>query len=1483
MKSEPKDPLEIFTDRETPQKVFNEALDELMLEMPLLKNANKDAMCEHKEPRKHVFSFYGFAGLGKTTLLEKLKAEVLARNSEANKKQREIKYVSVDLEGRGQTRTSSRGLMKKIMNWLSSGERYNISEFPRTLWAMYLSYQKGGDPFEENLNDKTKEKTIKYANIALDFALNFVPFGNYIGIAKDMAKELIFKKKHISLEEVEEIFLRNLKDDENGKEKIKQMKNYGLQDLEKKLPEFFSEDLKVIAEKYGPFVFFIDTYEYKSDDSSGSKTIFDDTEKLLQVIISEVDYVVWVIAGREKLCGYDERRWGRVQNVEEHVLENLSDADIKKYMNYASIDDSMFPVFSNLSQGIPYILSLLYHKYLDLYDDRTKAHLDPNNYNLKNLTGENKIDSIEHRYLQYFNGKDKRFYYSLLSMRSWTDEQIKGLKPYLEDYDKSTYEIIKKMSIVKRIGEDGYAFQDSAWNVMMSSNLEELKEIKETTEEALLKYYVDIINASRLPDDTDVIKRIATLNIKEVDKTFAETIYPEIIYLIKLWRLTEVEEILSAFEPRYNKASDLFKFRYNCAQFRLFTQKGYYKEAGEKAKNCRELADKLVNSLDDEEFDKIDLEVKGIEAKANFNLGNTKLALEQSQQNLEDIQDVFGNKSKRYSQEQMKVADCLFKLGNWKESRDLYKVILNQLREFGANREEFAMCYSGIAKDLMLEGKYEEAIAQYDSAYNKMIGKKEKETPDTLNILLDKQVCFRCLWKYYEAEEILDYCKVQFEKLGSRYEYYAMRVVYESACWFLLWTDNKKALEQFNKAYTYYKEHLSPNHQQTLESLYGIYNCYDRREPKTCAKFTELYEKLKNDENFGAFHPFTVRVLKSLGRCLEYRNEKEALAKYEECYKIQRQQFGEESPIVLDTLENVATIQCAEESLKSWTKIYELRERLFGCCYRTCMALYQKAECLFILDRYDEALDDFTKFYENGYSSDSLKTRVLYRIIGCLYELGRFEEAHEKYSEVEQLYQNQLVLYDGDPFLYLKADTLYKLKKYNEALKAFTKYNEIYEKSENKKSDFVLFRIADSLYELGRYSEALENYTNCYELQKSFGTIFNSWVLDKIAICLYRLSQYDKALEVFSKCLEGFRHYERDDISSEKVFDVLYWKTKTLRHLGRYNEALEVSSECCEHYKKYLSENSENILVCRFANMLKVSAKEDEFSVVFNKLSEKLDNLQEKGKTSFQLGRYDEALEIFSECYDCRLETWGNNSKETLDALYWRAETLFKQGRLGDALSDFSKCYERGKIILTDNKERPSDILCRRAEILSELWNDTVTKELTLGKTPSFNIGEEALKNYSECYEYRKIVFGVDNEKTLDALYWKGFMLENLGNLNESLEVYSEYYIRCKIVFGDDNNKTQDALFMKAFVLRSLKRYEEALADYSKCYELTLKYFSEDEVLLQQLLSFIASILHELGREDEAMRVSNQADELDARLHQKWESESESESSLELL
>ncbi len=392
-----------FTDREEPRKVFWNTYDKMKSEVT---------------PNIHVISYYGFGGIGKSALLNKL-------NEEVSKKAPDSKVEFLDFDKLSQVNNNLLDILKVIRQDLK--DKYNFS-FPIFDLVTYVYETKLGKtaskPELNSIFDENKELGfLKDFITEIPLIGTFAKVIYYADVGKNLLKERLNNNK-----------LRH---------RLEEIESLSPEDIKQYLAYYFSIDLKEnIKNETAPFVFFIDTYEKLVNELNqvGDALKNDLWLRSDEGLICRVPNVLWVIAGREKLKWEDlDESWK--ETLDQHLLGTLSFQDTLHFLNLAGVDDEeLIHQLYDLTHGTPIYLDMC----VDTYVKLKEKGITPNIEDFGDDT-----TSLIKRFFMYMNDAERDFTTMLAFIGEWDDESIADIsKKMLGSFSASLYSKIKGFSFV---------------------------------------------------------------------------------------------------------------------------------------------------------------------------------------------------------------------------------------------------------------------------------------------------------------------------------------------------------------------------------------------------------------------------------------------------------------------------------------------------------------------------------------------------------------------------------------------------------------------------------------------------------------------------------------------------------------------------------------------------------------------------------------------------------------------------------------------------------------------------------------------------------------------------------------------------------------------------------------------------------------------------------------------------------------------------
>jgi tetratricopeptide (TPR) repeat protein len=323
------------------------------------------------------------------------------------------------------------------------------------------------------------------------------------------------------------------------------------------------------------------------------------------------------------------------------------------------------------------------------------------------------------------------------------------------------------------------------------------------------------------------------------------------------------------------------------------------------------------------------------------------------------------------------MADAHRNLGNWqKEDELLERVLTIQKYHYGHNHQKTLNTRNSMALLLSKQGKYEEALQDFQDLYEIKKRVLGPEHPDTLAIWDNMATVLNSQGKYEEA------------------------------------------LQAYQEVYEIQKRVLGPEHPGTLGNRTNMALALSNqgKYEEALQAYQEVYDTRKHV--LGPEHPETLINWNSIARVLNYQGKyEEALQAYQKFYHIQNRLLGPEHPDTLITRNNMAFVLDNqgkyEEALQAYQEVYDISKRLIGPDHPNTLAFQNNmALVLFKQGKYEEALQAYRMFYHiqnrllGQEHPDTLTIRN--NMAAVLFKQGKYEEALQAYQEVYEIQKRVL-------------------------------------------------------------------------------------------------------------------------------------------------------------------------------------------------------------------------------------------------------------------------------------------------------------------------------------------------------------------------------------------------------------------------------------------------------------------------------------------
>jgi len=336
-------------------------------------------------------------------------------------------------------------------------------------------------------------------------------------------------------------------------------------------------------------------------------------------------------------------------------------------------------------------------------------------------------------------------------------------------------------------------------------------------------------------------------------------------------------------------------------------------------------------------------------------------------------------------------------------------------------------------------------------------------------------------------------------------------------------------------------------------------------------------------------------------------------------------------------------------------------------------------------------------------SINSANAGDLYKKANTLYDLQRYEDALNNYKQAIDIKPEYAQAWNG------QARALYELNSHQDALSAYDKAIEIEPSYQDswKGRGFVLNK-------LKRYQEAIYSFDKALKLQPE-----SPQVLNARGKSLSNLKRYDEAIQSYDKAVELKPDYDQ----------ALYNKAWVLYNLKRYKDALNTYEQVIR-----LKPNNERAWYNSGNALVNLNRKKDALKAYSKAVQYKPNFYQawlSRGNVLISLRRYPEAIESFQEV----LKYNSNN----FDAFYSQGWALHQMKRYEQAIA----AYDKAIAVKRNNYK----VWYGRGNSLYNLQNY-----------------QEALSAYNRAARYKK-----DHS---ESWYSKGNVLVNLGKDKEALTAY---------------------------------------------------------------------------------------------------------------
>lgn len=787
-----------------------------------------------------VLSFYGPAGIGKSSLIKYLQQLIMERN--------DICYATIDL---------SLPHVNEVSNFLVSlhnqlHEKYLI-DFPAFEIA-YALYIKKINP-KINFNDNKTFKNFKFVSELTELLTNLPVIGLMPRFIKILGEKYISSWKNYG----EEAFLHLLDMDPAM--------------IEKYLPALWAKDLKSeMGNDNQKFIVFIDNYVELLGTSRNDEYAYE----WLRELVINLPEILWVIAGREALRWVDfDADWSPF--IDNFYLTGFSrDVSLKLLKDMGIQEPHLLENLLNDCEGNPFCLSLVADTYFTI-KNKFNREPKPEDFNISSTAILNRLlNNLDHSSLETLK---------VLALPRFINYEIFTtlVEAFKTDFPLMSYSNLLNLSIFST-KDNGESFE--MHKLAKAALIKMLdQELQERIHRTLFEYHNKklFLNQNQISFQEAYYHGRSFLSIKDLLSWFYMPITNKSIKITNDY----FEDIFDLVKHKYGQnnsviCSDPNEVLSIYGEFLKLLCKGVIYQNTD-TYLLRTAAFILINIGKSNEalyffhdilhefernlsFEKIEvIEIYEILALLYFESSNYETSQIYLQLTLEKI------KERDYNYELSKLSEMLMNMAVLYERMALYDkatAILEISLEFSTETDSY---YSdAMIKSLVNLGSIylnQQKLDEAKYVFSKVIKMYEKNNPDGKDSLI--VYAERGLGNIYSSignvEEALSHFNNAYEISKLFYGLdnpIVLEILSEIANTYLIIGDNEKALSLYNKVLQNLKETLGCNHPSYVKSMLNLAMIYNKLGKKDTSK--ELCNKaiLIVNTISGPNHPFYNEVQK---------------------------------------------------------------------------------------------------------------------------------------------------------------------------------------------------------------------------------------------------------------------------------------------------------------------------------------------------------------------------------------------------------------------------------------------------------------------------------------------------------------------------------------------------------------------------------------------------------------------------------------------
>ena len=708
-----------FSDREEPQQLFREALDNL-----------------HKQ-KYSILAFHGVGGIGKSRLQEHLKSEHLDKDDR-------YLYSSVNFEQQ-QNRQPHQCLRTLARNFRQQACKIPLPAFE----LAYLLYWEKAFPDQEI--KKSSLPFIEEGGLVSDAIATANEAGGVVSIGL-RALEYAFKK------------IKETSFDKTIREQLKALQSFTAEKIEENLALFFAYDIQRYQAKHPDkkIVIFLDTYEalWGKVNRRQSNRLTED--KWLRKLVAGLERVLFVICGREKLVWQeDNEAWA--DYLQQHPIGDLSDNDARDFLQSCGIEDKEIQnrIIQD-SEGVPYYLDLS----VDTYERILQSGKTPSPDDFA-VVGKHELFE---RFMKYLNDHEAATLKVLSLPRFYTGElMITLIDEFKTYYPITELDQLNAFSFIQQQQEDGetrYQLHD-----LMRKSLKGVQSDKQ--QQAINQFLFDYYN-QQLQDLSP--KSITEQHLQAFEEAFYhkqqlndleglihwwDGVYDQFTDAAKYNELLETGKILRQYiEQTLGEEHKQTAYIYNQLAY-FYNAQGKYTEAEPLFQRSLTIKEKVLGEDHPDVATSLNNLAALYEAQGKYTEAEPLY-----QRSLAIDKKVFGDDYPDVAIDLNNLAALYKAQGKYTEAEPLYQHSLSMMEKvLGEDHPDVAQSLNNLAALYYAQGKYTEAEPLFQRSlaiWEKVLGEDHPNVAQSLNNLA---ALYEAQGKYTEAEPLYQRSLVIWEKV----------------------------------------------------------------------------------------------------------------------------------------------------------------------------------------------------------------------------------------------------------------------------------------------------------------------------------------------------------------------------------------------------------------------------------------------------------------------------------------------------------------------------------------------------------------------------------------------------------------------------------------------------------------------------------------------------------------------------------------------